>query len=164
MSVDEILEEESKHDYPHVSVTGGEPLIQEETPRLVEAFLDRGKTVVVETNGTRDISLLPDGAVKIMDIKCPSSGHSHEFQWENVWRLSRQDEVKFVCANRHDYEWARGIIRDRFEITKTKVLFSPVFGELPPRNLIEWILEDGLNVRFQLQIHKFIWPHDTRGV
>jgi 7-carboxy-7-deazaguanine synthase len=126
--------------------------------------LERGCTVLVETNGSLDISVLPNEAIRIMDIKCPSSGENDKVLWENIWKLTKSDEVKFVIADRHDYEWTRGIIRDRFQIARTKILLSTVFGELPPRNLVEWMLEDSLQARFQVQIHKLIWPHEARGV
>jgi 7-carboxy-7-deazaguanine synthase len=160
-SVEEVLEEVESYGQHLVEITGGEPLVQEETPVLASALLARGRTVLVETNGSLDISVLPDNAIRIMDVKCPSSGESDKVLWENIWKLTKSDEVKFVIANRHDYEWARGIIRDRFEIARTKILLSTVFGELPPRNLVEWMLEDGLQARFQVQIHKLIWPHDA---
>ena len=164
MSLDEIVEETLSYGTEIVEITGGEPLIQESTPELAEAFLKRGLRVLVETNGSLDISVLPKDVVKIMDIKCPSSGENHQTLWENAWKLSRRDEVKFVIADRHDYEWARGIIRDRFGINKVRILMSTVFGELPPRYLVQWMLDDKLIARFQLQIHKVIWPHRSRGV
>lgn len=163
-SVEQIVKEAESYGQHLVEITGGEPLFQEETPQLAAALLERGYTVLVETNGSLDISVLPNGAIRIMDIKCPSSGESDKVLWENIWKLTKSDEVKFVIADRHDYEWARGIIRDRFQIARTKILLSTVFGELPPRNLVEWMLEDSLQARFQVQIHKLIWPHETRGV
>jgi 7-carboxy-7-deazaguanine synthase len=164
MSMDEILEKAISYGTEIVEITGGEPLIQESVPELAEAFIKRGRRVLVETNGTKDISVLPRDVVKIMDIKCPSSGQNHMTQWENAWKLSRRDEVKFVIADRQDYEWTRGIIRDRFGLNKVRILLSTVFGELPPRYLAQWMLEDKLIARFQLQIQKVIWPHDSRGV
>lgn len=164
MSVEQVLDKALAYAWRLVEITGGEPLMQQETPKLAGAFLEHGRQVLVETNGSLDISRLPDGVIRIMDIKCPSSGESNQVMWENIWKLTPDDEVKFVIANRLDYEWARGIIRERFETRKTKILLSPVFGELPPRVLVEWMLQDGLSVRFQPQIHKFIWPHDARGV
>jgi len=164
MSLEEVLDRVSAFGLDLVEITGGEPLVQPETPALAAALLERGCRVLVETNGSLDISTLPGGAIRIMDIKCPSSGESTRFMWENIWKLRDNDEVKFVISDRHDYEWARGIVRERFGRAKTRVLFSAVFGELPPRNLVEWILKDKLPVRFQLQIHKYIWPHDARGV
>lgn len=164
MDLDEILDRVSTLGLNLVEITGGEPLIQEGTPELAALLKQRGHQVLVETNGSLDISLLPESVVRIMDIKCPASGESHNFMWENIWRLRDNDQVKFVISDRHDYEWARGILAERFGHSKIQVLFSTVFGELPPRNLVQWILEDRLSVRFQLQVHKYIWPHDTRGV
>jgi 7-carboxy-7-deazaguanine synthase len=164
MSLQQVMDKTLSYGWDLVEITGGEPLIQEETPSLAAAFLERGRKVLVETNGSLDISVLPDGVIRVMDIKCPSSGESERMLWENIWKLRPGDEVKFVVSDRHDYEWARGILREQFDTTKTTVLFSTVFGELPPRNLIEWILHDGLRVRFQPQLHKYIWPHELRGV
>lgn len=164
MSLDDIVRRVESHGIKLVEITGGEPLFQEETPKLAEALLSAGYGVLVETNGSLDISVLPEGAVRIMDIKCPSSGESGSVRWENLWRLRPEDEVKFVITDRHDYEWARGIVRERFGRRGANILFSPVFGELPPGVLVEWILDDKLQVRFQLQIHKYIWPHGARGV
>lgn len=147
-----------------VEITGGEPLLQEETPDLAAALLQEGIKVLVETNGSMDVSVLPPGVVRIMDIKCPSSGQTGEMRWDNLWKLTLEDEVKFVVADRHDYEWARGIIRERFSVLKISVLMSTVFGELPPRNLVAWMLEDKVPARFQVQLHKYVWPHDRRGV
>ena len=164
MSEDEILGRISAFGINLVELTGGEPLFQEETPAFTAALMERGHQVLVETNGSLDISVLPAGAIRIMDIKCPSSGENHQVMWENIWKLRSDDEVKFVISDRHDYEWARGIILDHFAHAKTKVLLSTVFGELPPKNLVAWMLEDRIQARFQLQIHKYIWPHDARGV
>lgn len=164
MSMEDILQRVDSFGTNLVELTGGEPLMQEEVPRLAMALKGRGHQVLVETNGTFDISVLPEDIIRIMDIKCPASGESHRTMWENIWKLKPYDEVKFVISDRHDYEWARGIIAENFGRSKTKVLMSTVFGELPSRNLVEWMLEDKLPVRFQLQIHKYIWPHDQRGV
>ena len=164
MTIEEILDRVMGYGLKLVEITGGEPLIQDETPMLASALLEQGCIVLVETNGTKDISVLPEGLVRIMDIKCPSSGQKDATQWENIWKLTPEDEVKFVIANRHDYDWAKDIIGERFQIAGTKILLSAVFGELPPRTLAEWMLEDRLPARFQIQMHKVIWPHDMRGV
>ena len=164
MSLREVLDQVSTFGLGLVEITGGEPLVQSETPALAGALLEQGYRVLLETNGSLDISVVPNGVIRIMDIKCPSSGETSNFMWENIWKLRDNDEVKFVISDRHDYEWARGIVRERFSLTKTHILFSTVFGELPPRNLVEWMLDDKLTVRFQLQIHKYIWHHDARGV
>ena len=163
-TLEEILGKITEFGLPLVEITGGEPLLQPNTPTLARSLLDQGYEVLVETNGSLDISVLPERAVRIMDIKCPASGENKSFLWENLWKLRDRDEVKFVISDRHDYEWASGIVRERFGRVKHQILFSTVFGELPPRILVRWILEDRLPVRFQLQIHKYIWPHDDRGV
>lgn len=163
-SADQILDAVSSLGVKLVEVTGGEPLLQKNTPALAELLMRQGHKVLVETNGSLDISVLPQGVVRIMDIKCPSSGESHNVRWENIWCLQDEDQIKFVISDRHDYEWARGIVLERFGMPKNEILFSTVFGEIPPTNLVKWILDDRLPVRFQLQIHKYIWPHDAHGV
>ncbi len=162
--LEDIVDRVSSAGINLVEVTGGEPLWQKNTPALASALLKRGHQVLVETNGSLDISVLPEGVIRIMDIKCPSSGENHNVMWPNIWRLRPTDEAKFVISDRHDYEWVRGIIQEMFAHSNTKVLLSTVFGELPPRLLVKWMLEDKLRARFQLQIHKYIWPHETRGV
>jgi len=164
LSLDEIVRQVKDFGVDLVEITGGEPLVQRETPDLITALLKRKHKILVETNGSLDISALPDGAIRIMDIKCPSSGENHRVMWENVWKLSADDEVKFVIADRLDYEWAIGIITDQLAHRNTKILLSTVYGELPPRNLVKWMLEDNVKARFQLQLHKYIWPHDAHGV
>lgn len=139
-------------------VTGGEPLLQAGTPALVTAFLkvDRGP-VLVETNGSFDIAIIPRGAVTIMDIKCPSSGAEHAMLWRNIGRLRPRDEVKFVISDRKDYDWARGIVR-RHDLARRchAVLFSPVPGRLSPARLGGWLVRDRLPCRLNLQLHKLI--------
>jgi 7-carboxy-7-deazaguanine synthase len=164
MSLDEIIQQVTTFGVDLVEITGGEPLFQQETPDLITALLKRGHKILVETNGSLDVSALPQGAVRIMDIKCPSSGENHRVMWENVWKLSADDEVKFVIADRLDYEWAVGIIKEQLAHRNTKILLSTVYGELPPRNLVKWMLEDNIKARFQLQLHRYIWPHDAHGV
>lgn len=163
MELTAILDQVSAYGIELVEITGGEPLFQAETATLAGALRNMGHVVLIETNGSLDISVLPDGVIRIMDIKCPSSGETERVLWENIWKLKPDDEVKFVMADRHDYEWARGIIMERFAHTKTKVLLSTVYGELPPRHLVEWMLDDKLRARFQLQLHKYIWPRESRG-
>lgn len=164
LTVDAIVDRVENFGLQLVEVTGGEPLVQDDTPVLVDSLLERGHTVLVETNGSLDISVLPEGTVRIMDIKCPSSGETGSILWDNVWKLRPEDEVKFVISDRHDYEWTLGIISERFGHRKTKILLSAVFGELPPGKLVEWMLADRVQARFQLQLHKYIWPHDARGL
>jgi 7-carboxy-7-deazaguanine synthase len=164
MSVAEILNLALASRCAHVEITGGEPLLQEETPRLARELLHAGKTVLVETNGSLDISLLPEGVVRIVDVKCPGSGMSEHNLPENMDRLRANDEVKFVLTDRKDFEWARAFIVRHNLIAKCPVLLSPACGSLAPAQLAAWILESGLNVRLQIQLHKFLWPDRDRGV
>lgn len=162
-TVESITDQIAAYGIELVEITGGEPLLQAATPELTERLLKNGHKVLVETNGSLDISILPKDVIRIMDVKCPSSGESEKMWWDNIWKLQPDDEVKFVISDRHDYEWARGIILERFS-KRTKILFSVVFGELPPGKLVSWMLNDKITARFQLQLHKFIWPHDERAV
>jgi 7-carboxy-7-deazaguanine synthase len=164
MSLEAITEKLDTFGCQLVEITGGEPLFQSETPGLISRLIDKGYKVLVETNGSYDIAQIPKEAIAIMDLKCPSSGEMNNILWENIWKLKPNDEIKFVISDRHDYEWALGIIRERFGNSQIQILLSVVFGELPPGRLVQWMLEDKLQARFQLQIHKYIWPHDTRGV
>ena len=164
LSVEELLERVEGYTCPMVDITGGEPLLQDETPELAEALLQKARTVLVETNGSLDIDILPKGIVRIVDVKCPDSGQSEKMFWENMDRLMKTDEVKFVLQSRHDYEWAKSVVDDYELLQRCMVLFSPAFGILPPSTLAEWILADGLTVRLNLQLHKYIWSPDKRGV
>ena len=153
-----------------VEITGGEPLIHPGTFRLATKLLDDGFTVLVETSGAIDVGPLDSRAHKIMDLKCPGSGEVDKNLWSNLDHLTGRDEVKFVVKGREDYEWTRSVIRDRNLVTMVDeerlnaLLVSPVWGESDPLSLAEWILEDGLPVRLQVQIHKIIWDPETRGV
>ena len=141
-----------------VEITGGEPLLQPALPRLAQALLDHGaEPLLLETNGSRDISVVPDDVVVIMDVKCPGSGESGSFDRRNLARLRARDEVKFVIGDRADYEWARGFI-DEHGLTECRrvVLFSGVRGVLAPELLGRWILDDRLRVRLQLQLHTYL--------
>ncbi len=164
MSIEQVLREVAMHPVHLVEITGGEPLLQAEAPALAKALLDTGYTVLVETNGSMDISALPAGCLRIMDLKCPSSGMSAENLWSNLGHLTAQDEVKFVIGSREDYEWAKCIIAEHDLAARITVLFSSVFGALEPRQLAEWVLGDDLLVRFQIQMHKYIWSPEERGV
>jgi 7-carboxy-7-deazaguanine synthase len=164
MSVPEILSRVASYRCDLVEITGGEPLLQKHTPDLATALMSKSCTVLVETNGSQDISFLPQGTVRIMDIKCPSSGESDSTRWVNLNELQSQDEIKFVIAHRDDYEWVKKILREKLAHTRGAILVSPVFGELHPRDLAEWILKDNIQARLQMQIHKYIWPPDIRGV
>ncbi len=164
MSLEDVLAEVRSYGCPLVEVTGGEPLLQAETPELCRRLLSEGFEVLVETGGHRDISVLPEGAKVILDVKCPGSGEAAKVHWENLDRLRPGGEVKFVIGDRLDYEWARETVRGRNLAGRFEVLFSPVFGELEYAELASWILEDRLPVRFQPQIHKHIWEPTRRGV
>ena len=148
-----------------VEVTGGEPLLQAGVYPLIVRLLDMGTTVLVETSGASDVSRLDVRAIKVMDLKCPGSGESARNLWSNLEHLTPRDEVKFVIADRADYEWARDVLRrDNLAPRVNAVLMSCVFGRLEPALLAGWILADRLPVRMQLQIHKHIWAPDARGV
>lgn len=144
-----------------VCITGGEPLIQKNTPELAATFCAAGYTVLLETNGAEDISRCGPPTVRIMDIKCPSSGMSRQINWYNLQHLNKNDEVKFVIADRNDYEYAREIIEKHGLGVKCQPLLSPLMGpfsELTPALLAEWMLWDDLPARLQMQLHKIIWP------
>ncbi len=148
----------------YVLITGGEPLAQEGVHDLIGELCDRGFEVAVETGGSLDLAPLDRRAMVVMDLKCPGSGMSGKNRWENLDFLRGTDDVKFVVADRTDYEWAREVIERHRLAGRCGVLVSPVHGLLQPRLLAEWILADHLAVRLQLQIHKYIWPSDMRGV
>lgn len=164
-TVGTVLEKVAELGVPLVELTGGEPLLHKACPTLAECLLERGYTVLCETSGALPIERLPRDVIKIMDLKCPGSGESERNDWSNIGALSGCDEVKFVIADRADYEWSRDVVR-RHDLPKRcrAVLFSSAFGQASPREIVEWILEDGLEVRFQLQMHKYIWPPDQKGV
>jgi len=163
MSLNDLLNHVQTMDCALVEITGGEPLLQEETPELTQLLLDNGFRVLVETNGSLDIRALPSGAVCILDIKCPGSGESEKMLWENLEHLKHSDEVKFVISTREDYEWARNNLISRKLSRKASILFSPCHGRLSPARLAGWILEDRLSARLQLQLHRIIWPGTEHG-
>ena len=152
-------------DTPLVELTGGEPLLQPGVRPLLRELCDAGKTVLLETSGEADISGVDARVHRIMDLKAPASGESHRNRWENLAHLTSRDEIKFVLADRADYEWMRDVVRGR-ELTKRTptLLASAVFGRLASRDLVAWVLEDKLPVRVQLQMHKYIWAPETVGV
>ena len=148
-----------------VELTGGEPLLQQDIYPLIDRLLQDRYQVLIETSGERPIDKLPQPVIRIVDVKCPGSGEGGTFRIENLDALRPQDQLKFVLADRRDYEWAREFLAEHPLQDKVEaILFSPVFGTLEPRSLAEWILEDGLPVRVGLQLHKFIWHPDMRGV
>ncbi|WP_022665124.1 7-carboxy-7-deazaguanine synthase QueE [Desulfospira joergensenii] len=165
MSLDKILERVESYACPLVEITGGEPLIQDQTPDLVSKLLKKGFQVLLETNGSRDIGLVDPACIRILDVKCPSSGEPGSFLAENIDRLTRQDEIKFVVGSRRDYEYARKFIQDSLDrVSGEKIHISPVFGRIRPSDLAVWILEDRLKARLSIQQHKIIWDPDQRGV
>ncbi len=166
MTIPEIAAKIACYGCPLVEVTGGEPLIQEDTPELIGGLLDSGHTVLLETNGSRDISLVDARCIRIVDFKCPSSGEEHSNDFDNIRRLQPHDEIKCVIGNRADYEFAKDIVRLAHTDGRkgTTVHFSPIFGKLEAKQLVEWILADRINVRLNVQLHKIIWGPDRRGV
>lgn len=144
----------------YVTVTGGEPLAQKDCLPLLKMLCDAGHDVSLETGGSLDISGVDPRASVILDIKTPGSGESAKNLWANLDHLKRVDEVKFVICGRDDYDWARQVLTERHLSEKCPVLFSPVFGQVEPRALAEWILADRLPVRFQLQLHKQLWGEE----
>jgi 7-carboxy-7-deazaguanine synthase len=164
-TVDEVLAEVERFRCPLVEVTGGEPLLQEDVYPLMRGLLDRGRTVLLETGGHRSTERVPEAVVTIVDVKCPGSGEAGRMHWANLDRLRPHDEVKFVVADRADYDYARDVI-GRYQVASraAAVHLSPVHGVLDPRTLSEWVLGDALPVRVQLQLHKYIWEPDRRGV
>jgi 7-carboxy-7-deazaguanine synthase len=165
MSVDEVVADVEARGCDVVEVTGGEPLLQPDVYPLMQRLLESGKTVLIETGGHRSIAGVPAGVIRIMDVKCPGSGESEHNDWSNLAHLTSQDEVKFVIADRADYEFARDVVRREDLAGRVNaVLFSPVHGELDPKLLSQWVIEDRLPVRVQLQVHKYIWSPTTRGV
>jgi 7-carboxy-7-deazaguanine synthase len=165
MTVDQVLADVDAFGCPVVEITGGEPLLQPDVYPLMRHLLDRGHTVMLETGGHRSIAQVPPEVIRIVDVKCPGSGEVDKNDWTNLDLLKAADEVKFVLKDRTDYEFAREVV-SRHALTGrcAAVLFSPVHGVLPPKDLAAWILEDRLPVRLQLQAHKYIWGPDTRGV
>jgi 7-carboxy-7-deazaguanine synthase len=150
---------------PCVELTGGEPLLQPAAFPLLRELCDAGKTVLVETSGEADVSRVDPRVHKIMDLKAPGSNESHRNRWSNLGFVTARDEIKFVLAGREDYEWMRRIIEEKsLAALGPKLLASPVWGELDPKDLVAWVLEDGLPVRVNLQLHKVVWGRDAQGV
>jgi 7-carboxy-7-deazaguanine synthase len=166
LEIPEILRQVSQFNCRLVEITGGEPLIQEQTPELITTLLDHNFTVLLETNGSRDIDAVDERCIRILDIKCPSSGESEKNQLKNLQLLTFNDEIKFVIGSREDYEYAKYILSTGLpRRNKMKPpLFSPVFGKTDPQTLARWILQDRLDVRLQLQLHKLIWGPEQKGV
>ncbi len=165
MTIEEVAAAVARHQCNLVEITGGEPLLQDSVYPLIDALLAAEDTVMIETSGASDVSRLDPRVIKIMDLKCPGSGESERNLWSNLDHLRPHDEIKFVVADRIDYEWARGAIRTRELAQRVNaILISPAFGEMDHKTLAGWILEDSLPARMQLQMQKHIWPPNTRGV
>ena len=164
-SLGEIVDDVLTFDCPLVEITGGEPLLQRNALPLMAMLADADRTVLLETSGAHDISAVDPRVHRIMDLKTPGSGEVERNLFSNIGYLTSRDEVKFVIGSREDYEWSRTQLRDRRLADRCRaVLFSPIFGRIDPREIVEWILADKLPVRFQLQMHKFIWTPTQRGV
>jgi len=164
MTVDEILVRVRAFDCTLVEVTGGEPLLQKGAVPLMRNLVDRGFEVLLETGGSLPIDDVPAGVRRIVDVKCPESGESDRNLWTNLEQLRDGDELKFALAGREDYLWAREQIASRGLAGRAPIVFSPVHDALDPGEMARWVLEDGLPVRVQIQLHKALWPGVLRGV
>lgn len=164
MTVGEVVERVSTFDCGLVEVTGGEPLLQPDAIELMRELLARGHEVLLETGGSLPIEAVPEGVRRIVDVKCPGSGECERNRWDNLEALRPGDELKFVIANRADYDWAVGVVRSRALLARSTVLFSAVHDRLPAGALARWVLDDGIPVRLQVQVHKILWPASERGV
>ena len=164
MRLDEVLSFIEGYPAKLVEITGGEPLEQEEVYPLMDSLLDRGYSLMLETGGHVSIVRVPKAVIKVVDIKCPDSHEGHTVYWDNIDLAEPHDEFKFVISSRADYEWSKNIYLDKLRNKQNPVLFSPSHDELPAVNLARWILDDGLPVRLQLQLHKYIWGANVRSV
>ncbi len=161
---DDIISKIKRYNCKLVEVTGGEPLLQENTQPFMRRLCDDGFTVLMETGGHMDISHVDKRVKRIMDIKCPSSGETDKMNWQNIEYLNSGDQVKFVIGSAEDYKFTTDTIKEYSLESRCSLLISPVFGKIDLEQLAEWILRDKLSVRMQLQMHKYIWPPDRRGV
>ena len=165
LDVDEVVAAVEQYRCDLVEITGGEPLLQEDVYPLMDLLLATGATVLLETGGHVSVARVPAAVVKVVDVKCPGSGECDRNAWDNLSRLTDRDQVKFVIADRVDYEFARDVVRRHTLETRCgTVLFSAVHDLLPPARLAEWMLADRLPVRLQIQLHKHLWGAETRGV
>lgn len=165
MQIQQIVQALAEFDCRRVTITGGEPLIQYRTPELIQRLLAREYRVSLETNGSQDIQLLDNGCMIVMDLKCPSSGMRQQNRIENLRFLKQSDQLKFVIADREDYLFARKIVKlEADHLPGDNILFSPAFGTMPPQRLAAWILDDGIEARLQIQLHRILWPDRDKGV
>jgi 7-carboxy-7-deazaguanine synthase len=165
LTIEKIIDQIRGFGCSLVEITGGEPLLQKETPQLISQLLDSNFQVLLETNGSLSIRDIDPRCIKILDIKCPSSNEADTFLYENLTFLTQRDEIKFVVGSRQDYEYARAIVIEKLaQRDQTRIHLSPVFGQITPESLAAWMLEDSLPARLSLQQHKIIWNPDQRGV
>lgn len=164
LSLEEVLRRVRAFRTPLVEITGGEPLLQEEVPGLMAMLADEGNTVLLETSGAHDVGPVDPRVHIILDLKCPDSGESDRNYWSNLERLKPTDEIKFVVASRADFDWTEETVRRHGLDRRFRVLLSPVFGKVEPLHLATWLLDSGLQVRLQLQLHKILWDPQARGV
>lgn len=164
ISIDDLINEvEKKYKCNLIEITGGEPLLQKETLPLFDRLISKNYSVLLETNGTMSLKNINPSVIKIMDIKCPASGFSNKTYWNNLSYLSSSDQIKFVVSNRDDFDWAVKIIKEKCLDKLCNILFSPNYSQIKNEDLAEWILLEEINVRLQLQIHKYIWQ-ESKGV
>lgn len=164
MSIDQIVEAVVALQTPLVLLTGGEPMLQHEIGALAERLLATGHRVMIETSGAHPLDRLPPAVVRIVDVKTPGSGESHRMRLDVLEGLGTKDAVKFVICDEADYRWAADLIRSRALADRTEVLLSPAHGQVDPQDLVGWMLRDVLPARLNLQLHKYIWSPDARGV
>lgn len=165
MPVDDILKQLERFDYTHVTVTGGEPLLQKDSTKLISRLLQKGYRVSLETNGSQDIGSVDPLCTKVMDLKCPSSGMQSHNRMANLKLLGPLDQVKFVIADHEDYHFALMMAsRLTSHIHHERILFSPVHGQLPAQELAQWMLRDHARARLHIQLHRYLWPDKSRGI
>jgi 7-carboxy-7-deazaguanine synthase len=165
MEIAQIMRRVAGYKCRLIEITGGEPLLQNETPLLVSSLLDNEYIVMMETNGSLDISRVDRRCIKVLDMKCPSSNEAEKNDLKNLKQLHSKDQIKFVIGNHEDYKYAKSIISSHCpDFPGDRILFSPVYREMPPADLADWILKDHLNVRLHFQLHKLIWPNIERGI
>ncbi len=164
ISLDDIMKKVESYGCQLVEITGGEPMLQKEIYELCDRLLAADHTALIETGGSLDLSKLDPRVIKIVDLKCPGSGEVERNYWPNLEILQPHDQIKFVIKDRRDYEWALAVIRKHRLDERFHLLLSPVFGEMELRPLAEWMLADRVKAQLQVQLHKFIWPPEMRGV
>ncbi len=164
MSLSEIIIEVKKHPTQLVMITGGEPLLQKKSIDLMQCLIDEKYSVMLETSGSLSLQNVPKEVIKIVDFKCPSSKMKEKNMWSILNDIDKKDEIKFVIGDKEDYDWSRSKINRYKLYDKCQILFSPVYGKIDMKDLCDWVLSDGLKVRLQTQLHKFIWGPDKKGV